>query len=253
MKDLANLIRLEDCPRLSTKYAGIVALPLALPKFELDSADDFWSTWNAESESVSRQHVDRGALGRHTPDADLVQWDGLALYEDLSLLGKAAWLTKVSPDLARTQPKFLQSIFEKLPFVKIRSVRMWSANKTIPAHYDGNMPASLDGHMKFPAEIRIMIDDKNPSETFWLCSSVKYSPGSNTTVEDNDKYYVKLPQDTNTFAWNNETYLHGADFNPPYRKILAVVKGWIDTNKLEALLDQSIQQYPDFIIREKHD
>jgi hypothetical protein len=253
MKHLVDLINLEDCPRLSEKYASIVALPLALPRFELDSTDAFWKIWNNECEIVSRQHVDRGALGRDTPNVDLVQWDGLALYEDLSLLGKAAWFTKVSSKLSQSQPKFLQNIFEKLPFVKIRSVRLWSANKQIPAHYDGNMPSTLDGQFKFPAEIRIMLDDKNPKETFWLCSSTKYLPAFDTVVQEEDRYYVKLPANTNTFAWNNEDYLHGADYNPPHRKILAVIKGWIDTARLEELLDESIKQYPDFILREKHD
>jgi hypothetical protein len=253
MNHLAELIDLKQCPRLAEKYAGIVALPLALPKFELDSADEFWNVWNAEQEAVTRQHVDRGAEGRTSPDANLIQWDGLAMYEDLSLLAKAAWFTKISLELSSGQPKFLKSIFEQLPFAKIRSIRFWSANKNIPAHYDGNMPSTLDGVLKFPAEIRIMIDDKNPTETFWLCSSKKYKPAAETVVATHDKYYVKLPADTNAFAWNNENYLHGADYNPPYRKILAVIKGWIDVSKLESLLDTSMTKYPDFILRETND
>ncbi|CAB4241873.1 hypothetical protein UFOVP71_411 [uncultured Caudovirales phage] len=250
MNHLAELIDLVQCPRLTEKYDGIVALPLALPRFELDSADDFWKVWHDEQEAVTRQHVDRGALGRASPDANLIQWDGLAMYEDLSLLAKAAWFTKVSLELSNSQPMFLKSIFEQLPFTKIRSIRFWSANKSIPAHYDGNMPSTLDGKLQFPAEIRIMIDDKNPTETFWLCSSEKYKPSAETVVETQDRYYVKLPNDTNAFAWNNENYLHGADYNPLYRKVLAVVKGWIDVSKLEVLLDASIEKYPDFILRE---
>ena len=58
-----------------------------------------------------------------------------------------------------------------------------------------------------------------------------------------------MPADTNAFAWNNEDFLHGADFDPQYRKILVVIKGWVDVNRLEELLDRSIEKYPEYVIR----
>lgn len=247
--DLAKLINLTQCPRLNEKYKGIAALPLDLPKFELDSVDEFWNVWNREVEQVSRQHIDRGAVGLEKPTYHTVQWDGLALYEDEELLKEAAWRTKVSKELANSQPKYLQAIFDSLPFVRIRSVRLWSACTSILPHYDGNMPASLDGKMHFPTEIRIMLDDKNPTETFWLCSTQKYKANTKEQIPNEDKWYVRLPPDSNTFAWNNEDFLHGADFDPQYRKILVVIKGWVDLNQLETLLDRSIEKFPDYVIR----
>jgi hypothetical protein len=245
---LETLINQAECPRLGEKYKGITALPLDIPKFELDDAQAFWQTWNSTVDKVSRQAIDRGAEGSVNPSLDLTQWDGLALYEDEKLLKDAAWKTKVSQELAKSQPTYLQRILDELPFVRIRSVRLWSAHKAIRPHYDGNMPPELDGVMRFPTEIRIMLDDQNPKETFWLCSSSKYKP-STPNVPEADRYYVKLPADTNTFAWNNEDYLHGADFDPQYRKILVVIKGWVDVDRLEELLDRSIVKYADHVIR----
>lgn len=247
--DLEKLIDQSQCPRLNEKYKGIAALPLALPRFELDSPDAFWQIWEAEKERVARQLIDRGALGSNNPTLTHSQWDGLAMYEDLTLLKDAAWRTKVDFNLSRTQPKYMLSIFKQLPFVRIRSIRMWSSNCVIPAHYDGNMPDTLDNVMHFPTEIRLMLDDKNPKETFWLCSSTKYKPNPKLSVPMEDRYYVKLPKDTNTFAWNNEDYLHAADYDPQFRKILVVVKGWVDLPRLETLLDLSIEKYPDYVIR----
>ncbi len=244
---LINLIKLDSVPKLVEKYAGVGALPLALPKFELDDTEAFWHIWNNEVVPVDRQHIDRGALGKDAPVMSFTQWEGLAMYEDATLLSKAAWNTKISGALASTQPKFLKSIFEQLPFNRIRSVRLWSANREVRAHYDGNMPPSLDGVLRFPTEIRIMLDDKNPTETFWLTPVTKHNP--QTEVPQVDKHYVKLPIDTNTFAWNNEDFLHGADFDPRYRKILVVIKGWVDVDRLESLLDQSINKYPGYIIK----
>lgn len=246
---LEKLINTDECPRLNEKYKGIAALALDLPKFELDSPEEFWNIWEAEKERVARQTIDRGALGAKNPSLEHSQWDGLAMYEDLQLLKDAAWKTKVSLDLARTQSKYMASIFKNLPFVRIRSIRMWSSNCVIPAHYDGNMPSVLDGVMRFPTEIRLMLDDKNPKETFWLCSSSKYKPNPKDGIPMEDRYYVTLPEDTNTFAWNNEDYLHGADYDPQYRKILVVIKGWVDVIRLEELIDRSIVKYPDHVIR----
>ena len=244
---LANLIKLDSVPRLAEKYSGIGALPLALPKFELDDAEAFWRIWNEEVATVDRQHIDRGALGKDTPVMSFTQWEGLAMYEDSTLLSKAAWNTKISTALATSQHKFVKSVFETLPFVKIRSIRLWSANREVRAHYDGNMPSSLDGVLRLPTEIRIMLHDQNPTETFWLTPVSKHNP--QTAVPQVDKHYVKLPIDTNTFAWNNEDFLHGADYDPQYRKILVVVKGWVDLERLESLLDQSLNKYPEYIIK----
>lgn len=246
---LEKLIDLLQCPRLEDKYRGISSVPLDLPRFELDDEDAFWRIWNAEKDRVSRQAIDRGAVGTKNPTLEHTQWDGLALYEDETLLKDAAWRTKVSPALAETQPNYLKRIMNELPYVRIRSVRLWSAHTTITPHYDGNMPPELDGLMHFPTEIRIMLNDQNPKETFWLCSNEKYGPNTKKSILKRDRHYVKLPQDTNTFAWNNEDCLHGADYKEPYRKILVVIKGWVDVKRLEELLDRSIAKYPDYIIR----
>jgi hypothetical protein len=245
--NLANLIKLDNVPRLVEKYSGLGALPLALPKFVLDDVAEFWRVWNSELAAVDRQHIDRGALGKHNPVMSFTQWDGLAMYEDPALLKNAAWNTKISTALAVSQHKFLKSVFELLPFTRIRSVRLWSATRKVEAHYDGNLPASLDGVLRFPTEIRIMLDDQNPTETFWLTPVSQHNP--QTPVPEEDRHYVKLPIDTNTFAWNNEDFLHGADYDPQYKKILVVIKGWIDVDRLEQLLDQSLNKYPEYIIK----
>jgi hypothetical protein len=254
-QSLDDLIDRSKCARLQEKFKGLAAVPLALPKFELDNAEKFWQIWNANVTTVSRQVTtkDRGSEGAVNPSISHTQWDGLALYEDPVLLDMAAWRTTVSNELADSQKNYIKAIFNQLPFQRIRSIRLWSAHRKIPPHYDGNMPPSLDRVLQFPAEIRIMLDDKNPTETFWICSNTKYKPNQQQPIPDNDKLYIKLPADSNAFAWNNENFLHGADYDPQYKKILVVVKGWVDLDKLEALLDASIKKYPEFTVKEIND
>lgn len=252
---LDDLIDRSKCAILQEKFKGIAALPLALPKFELDDVAKFWEIWNANVTKVARQVTlgDRGSEGAVNPSMELTQWDGLALYEDASLLSMAAWRTEISQELADSQKKYIKSIFDLLPFQRIRSIRLWSAHRKILPHYDGNMPPTLNGVLQFPAEIRIMLDDRNPTETFWVCSSKIYQPNQQQPILDSDKLYIKLPADTNTFAWNNENFLHGADYDPQYKKILVVVKGWVDLDKIEALIDASIEKYPEFTLKETND
>lgn len=246
---MARLMKLEECPRLEEKYRGIVTLPLDFQKFEPDSWSDFWQIWNTEKEKVWRNHIDRGSIGNKNPSLDHTQWDGMSIYEVNEFYESGSWGSKISRPMIEANKNLIKDLIKVLPFLRIRSMRLWSAHTTIPPHYDGNMPQSLDGKMHFPTEIRIMLYDENPRSTFWLTSAIKHQP--HTTVSIEDRYYIKLPTDTNSFAWNNETYLHAADFDPAYRKILLVVKGWIDINRLEELLDRSIAKYPDYIVREK--
>ena len=245
--DLANLINLDLVPRLVQKYSGIGALPLALPKFVLDDATEFWRIWNSEVVAVEKPPGDP-VLSQYNPTESFINcWDGLSMYEDSTLLSKTSWKTKISTNLITSQHQFLKSVFELLPFKRIRCVRLWSAHSEVKAHSDAIIPNSLTGVLRFPAEIRIMLDDQNPCETFWLTSVDQHAPLM--PVPEADKHFVKLPMDTNTFAWNNEDYLHGADYHPQHRKILVVVKGWIDVEQLEQLLDQSINKYPEYIIK----
>lgn len=246
-KQLEQLIDLAEAPRLAEKYHGIAALPLALPRIEPDSWENFWRIWNEEKDRVWRNHIDRGAVGNVNPSMDHTQWDGMSIYELPELYKEGAWGSKICQPMIDANPNFIKTILEILPFVKTRSIRLWSAHTTIPLHYDGNMPASLDGKMQFPTEIRIMLNDKNPQETFWLANASKFKPHTNVDAEH--RLYVKLPNDTNTFAWNNETFLHAADFDPAFRKILVVVKGWVDVERLEELLDRSIEKYPNYVLR----
>lgn len=248
-KDPLKFIQFDKVPRLVEKYKGLVALPLALPKFKLADETAFWNIWNSTVENVTRQHIDRGAQGVEDPSMSVVQWQGISVYENLFLLNKLAWNTKLSAELAQSQDSFVKQIFQSLPFIKFRSIRFWSAVMPIPAHYDGSYPEQLNGVFDFPTEFRIMLYDENPQQTFWLTNAAKHSP--HTAIDNQDKIYIKLPSDANAFVWNNESHLHGADFDPKYKKILVVIKGWItDMDQYEQLLDNSINKYSDFILKD---
>jgi hypothetical protein len=237
--DFSKLIN-QDYKRLNKKYKGLAWLPLDLPKFEIADLDKFLDIWEKEQKEVWRQHIDRGAEGVDNPQLELVQWNGLSVFENTQLYRHGAWGTKYNRELAQVSKELLNRIMTELPFLQVRSVRFWSANKEIPKHYDGNMPSELDGKMLFPSEFRIMLYDENPRATFWLTDAKTNEPGPG---QPDKKFYVDLPSDTNSFAWNNEDFLHGADFDPQYKKILVVVKGWPNVDRLEELIDRSITKY----------
>lgn len=248
-KDPLKFIQFDKVPRLINKYKGLVTLPLDLPLITLDDQSKFWEIWDKEVEEVRRQNIDRGAEGINYPQMDVVQWQGLTVHENLFLLDKLAWNTKMSIDMAMTQKQYIKQLTSALSFLKIRSIRFWSATMPIPAHYDGNYPEELNGVFDFPTEIRLMLYDENPQQTFWLVKAGQHKP--HTAIDNTAKHYIKLPNTTNTFIWNNESYLHGADYDSKYKKILVVIKGWItDMDALEQLIDRSIEKYPNYVVRD---
>ena len=96
-----------------------------------------------------------------------------------------------------------------------------------------------------------MIHDTNTRPTFYLTTWPEYSyilpiidnaqPQLNKTyflekTPDADKIYVDLPEDSNTFVYNNGVYLHGADI--ANFKIIMLIWGEIDELKWKLKLHE---------------
>lgn len=244
----------NECYRLTQKYANIGLVPFDLPKLELDNAETFWKLWGEQKQAVNRVQWDRGLEGRYEKQnikeiPTVALWDGLSLHENTLGNHRSAWKTDESMAMIASQPNYIKSILETIPFKFFRSIRLWSSISTIGAHRDGYMLTQYENVLQFPTEIRILLHDSNPTETFWLAKNKKENRGKLLTDRPHDKFYAKLPIDTNTFGWNNDICLHGADFNESYRKILVVIKGVPDLDRLETILDRSIEKYPEYIIR----
>ena len=86
-----------------------------------------------------------------------------------------------------------------------------------------------------PASYRILLNQFD-KESFYVAENFGQS-----------NHYIHLPADTNTFAFNEKTYLHGADKleNP---KFIVVIFGLIDTVKHLELVKRSKEKYKKYTI-----
>ncbi|NJO60962.1 MAG: hypothetical protein HC836_22710 [Richelia sp. RM2_1_2] len=81
-----------------------------------------------------------------------------------------------------------------------------------------------------PSSYRIILAGDRAT-SFFVCSK--------TTPEN--RIYGVLPETTDTFAFNTTGCLHGADKNE--NKLLVFISGWLDFEKHDTLVKQSIQKY----------
>ena len=60
---------------------------------------------------------------------------------------------------------------------------------------------------------------------------------------------ILLPEETNSWTWNNARIVHGSIYNPSYKKMLMILEDLkIDWIKYETLLEKSLIKYKDHIL-----
>lgn len=149
----------------------------------------------------------------------------------------------IREDFPKLFPEILEQIYEYLPVNRNVSIAysLWSANRSVLKHRDKLRMLDL------PINWRIKIYDTNPKETLYI---IPDPPGTY-----NQKQFLKIPETSNTFAWNNLRVLHGSDFIPGHRKILMIPMFGlpINENKIVDLLDRSVAKYREFVVVDTYD
>lgn len=217
---------------LERQYGDIPWLPLSLPKLIPDNLEHFENFFNENSINGIRK-----SRSFDEPYADFKDkesswnnpyWKTLEIYRS-----KRAdeWLGTKTIDhktvnIEKIFPNFYQQIFDLLPYKEIFFVRFWSNIREVGLHQD------QDWNYNLPLSIRSFIVDNNTEPTFYLSS-----------YQQNDNlYYINMPNDTNSFAFNNGRFYHGANYHNR-SKILMVVSGILDIDKYSELLEKSFKLY----------
>jgi len=218
---------------LERKYGDIPWIPLAIPKILPNNLDHFIRYFNENAKAgVRKTH------SYDEPDNDPNNkssswnnpyWKTLELYRGPS---SEKWfgtntIENYNVDARNIFPELYEQIFDLLPYKELFFVRFWSNIRPVGLHRDQDWTYNL------PLSCRSIISDSNIDPTFYL---------SKTKGSLEDRQYVKLPADTNTFAFNNGAFWHGADY-AGYNKILMVVSGIPDVDKFEKILSNSTVKY----------
>jgi hypothetical protein len=233
------------------KWTGISWTPLDVPKIEPDNWDLFWELWNAKHKVVGRPDIE----GQN-------YWEGLCIWLHPNIDPNTFNYSGTAiDDWSKHFPKMFEQIKNSMPFTYIEKIVLWKNVKEVHAHFDPDKVV-----YPFPDSLRVMLWDTNTEPTFymtkWPARSETYNPTPVTERKGSRGYgikplvppleqrrYVKLPEDTNTFLFNNGAFIHGADFAQP--KIIMAIKGNPDIYKWLKSLESSYNKYKDIIYNAK--
>lgn len=200
-----------------------VFTPVDLPYIAPDDWGTFWQIWNNYSKNlvkVKMNELSKTTIGENN------SWIGLDIYkkyQDINTCYNAPFF-----DIRYELPKlydFLSS-FDQYCYC----IRICQSLRPIQSHTDDNSDRwSLRAYFHYT--------DKK--EQWYLTKP--FNP-------DGRKTYIKMPEETNWFMYNDKKCWHGTDFNPDHRKLLLQVFTY---NGYKDLRSKSTEKYKDNIIKEE--
>lgn len=125
-------------------------------------------------------------------------------------------------------PEMFPSLFDNLDRfpVEINVMRVVSSISKVLPHKDTNTPM---------IGVRTLLYDNNVKPNFYYVFGEK-------------KKYQYLPEDTNTWIYNDHKSLHGSDFYIGHSKLLIMYYGTIKEKILDENLEKNLIRYKDYVI-----
>lgn len=215
---------------LERTYGKYVYLPFDVPKIKLNDIEKYISWFYANACHAEKVLTDFS-------HGKLPASDNTYLTVDSSVW-RTVWSKNPKPEVFELFPELFEQIHEYMPWVGEKDFRwsMWSSRENIPEHRDWT------SFMDLPMSMRIKLYDTNPTETL----SLQCDP---PMVEHTNEFIpIPMPDDTNTFGWNNLRTRHKSVYNGEgQQKILFIWRGGLNTDKqitqFADLLDKSVAKY----------
>lgn len=200
----------------------LVSTPLIFPKV----IPNDWNEWNR----VWEKNKKFSPKIQRSSNQGYVHWQGFDIYVKEGV--DASQIIKYKCENLNC-PELFNSLFDNLDALPIELyvVRVVQSLNVINPHRDFIAPPESPRH-----SLRTMLYDDNPRQTWWYESNA------------GDKEYLKLPNDSNTWWYNDVTVKHSTDYIPNYGKQLIMYRGIVKEEKLESLINQSVEKYSDYAI-----
>lgn len=196
-------------------FHDVLYTPLDIPKLPLENKSDIIEKYIKFSDIINKP----------TDPTLPTFWKGVTcyksnLYSEERLLHSGVYL-----DLSKELSEDISILESHLP-IDIETISLWSNVRQVPSHLDKKVyDTELDFRFRF-----IITQDK---KSFFIDYNGKQK-------------YIDIPDDTNTFCFNNQDCKHGSTYDPDNFKILGVIRGKIKNNEeLSVILERSINKYKD--------
>lgn len=240
---------------LIEKYQHIPFIYLDVPKIIPD--DNFIECWLENTVVVKRLQTseafpyspeEAARLKKERGDKWQNEWDEReANFQGISLVPNTSpnsmrW-SQFVVDGYKNFPKLMDQMHTYFPLKRINQIHCWSSQRQIGLHRDG-----FDQWPGIPSSLRILLHDTNPGPTFWMQPIPKEKQGWGYEKIDKDPTQVKVldfsrAPETNSWAFNNYNFVHAAEKDQDYWKILGMITGQWDWQGFEKLIDRSIEKY----------
>ena len=175
--------------------------------------DRFWHLWNtykkpltkAKSDNINGSNVNDSNFLKENPAFDgMIVW-----YKSEGYIKNSTWDQNVVLD-PELWDQYAADMEERLPWYEVDAIVLWAAIRPVLYHID---PSPM---FKGPVAVRSLIFDSNPSPTFKM-----------KDARTKKEQHVPYSAERNLFLFNNANFMHGADHDPRYYKILTRAFGRI--------------------------
>lgn len=213
---------------IEEKFGKYLAVPLDVPKFELDDPEHFKDWYFKHAIRPVKQKGDYVAqVTGYSPfySVDLIQEVG----EDWNL-------NMQTENFKKEFPHLWQQFHEALPVKHILTLNLWSSVQTFSEHRDS---AEM---IDCPNSFRIPLYDENPESTLYVMDN----PTKDYKV--GDTHFLPKLEETNTYMWNNLRCMHGSVKDENYSKILGVCVALVDLDEYVEVMSRSVEKYKDYCL-----
>lgn len=202
----------------------LVWTTLDAPRIEPKDWDLFWNAWNQHAGSSHIVKSDPAGNRASDSSKQIDFFKGLNIYaKTQNLLDDNHWQVPYL-NYKEIFPNVVEDLEAAFPWAEIVFCRLWMSNQPIPWHRD---------HSTEPGALRAMIYNENKKPTFKV-----WHPRAGTN-------YVDLPEESNSFIYNNSTCMHGSDREDGVNKIiLLAIHRTKDKAMFEEHLARSAQRFP---------
>jgi hypothetical protein len=201
----------------------IIATPLDIPRIEPDDWDVFWNIWNTYSGPLTKQFLNNGS--EINPKTAPKIWRGLDLYDAWPY--GTAWQPPLF-EADRLFPKMFKTIFD-LNLKSLYRVRVISSLMPVGAHSDDSADKwSIRAFLHHPS-----------TEQQWYFTIPNDRNGP--------RKYLRMPEDTNWFAYHDNLAWHGTDYDAQHPKILLQLYSKPILTS-DDLIQRSFSKYKDYTI-----
>ena len=209
---------------LEEKYGNYLYVPLDIPMIKLTDHEKFTSYYFKNAKSSTKVKADISTTS--TGGSGFLSIDGAPTSD------RSIWSKNYIPSFRSEFKELFDQITEYFPIKSLDNFLIWSSIANISPHRDESIMLDL------PVHFRIMLHNPNDTSTLNI-------------IHQNNTQEIDIPNDTNSFAWNNLRTTHSSILQKPKILFLFGDPLQIDWKKYDQLIEKSISKYKEYVIKDQ--